>query len=504
MRLPIRHPIRQFARSITSVQDVVIVGGGPAGLTLMAALKNSPKTSHLSCTLVEALSLAPVREFAASPPENYTNRVVSLTPKTVRSMQTRVGNWNHIHEDRIKFYDNMVAYDSQDSTARIHFDSSVVVDDAGNSGDLAAMAEVANVQASLLAWIDEMNESLPEAEKSTVIGDAKVVDIAKPRGGAGAEAAKTETAKTEAGKTETAKTETENVVDWPVVTLSSGEQIQARLLVGADGQNSPVRRFASIESRGWAYDRFGVVGTLRLQYEDFRSIAWQRFLTTGPLAILPMPDDSATFVWSSTPELSAILLKTSDAIFPHLLNAAMVLDETDLNYIYKMLDANPDDMLVVEDIAWRMSKIDPAVLEDQFPVPVAEVLPGSRARFPLRFLQADTYAAPRVALVGDAAHTVHPLAGQGLNMGQTDVAALVEAIEAGVDRGLDIGLMLVLEQYVATAWPSNHALMGVCDKLHKIFSTDFGPLVALRGIGLKTINLVDPVKDFMIRAISGR
>ena len=85
---------------------------------------------------------------------------------------------------------------------------------------------------------------------------------------------------------------------------------------------------------------------------------------------------------------------------------------------------------------------------------------------------ADTYVAPRVALVGDA-HTIHPLAGQGLNMGQSDVAALVEALEKGIDRGMDIGSTLVLENYVANAWPSNHALLGICDKLHKIFSTDF-------------------------------
>lgn len=469
--------------SAPTVQDVLIVGGGPAGLTLMAALKNSPKTKHLSCTLVEALSLAPVRQFAAAPPDNYANRVVSLTPTSVQFMKTRVGNWPHIHEDRIRFYDNMVAYDSQDSAARIHFDSSVVMDDAGNSGALAAMAEVANIQASLLARIDALNEC---GQVCTVVDDAKVVDIVRgdaagaqtPEGGPGA--------------------------DWPVVTLSTGQRLQARLLVGADGQNSPVRRYAGIQSRGWAYDRFGVVGTLRLQYEDFRDIAWQRFLTTGPLAILPMPDDSATFVWSSTPELAEVLLATSDDIFPHLVNAAMVLDETDLNYLYGMLRADPADMLVVDEIEWRMARVAPEVLEEQFPVPVAEVLAGSRARFPLRFLQADTYAAPRVALVGDAAHTVHPLAGQGLNMGQTDVAALLGAIETGVDRGLDLGLMLVLEQYVASAWPANHALMGVCDKLHKIFSTDFGPLVALRGLGLKTLNLLDPIKDMMIRAISGR
>ena len=83
---------------------------------------------------------------------------------------------------------------------------------------------------------------------------------------------------------------------------------------------------------------------------------------------------------------------------------------------------------------------------------------------------ADTYIAPRVALVGDAAHTIHPLAGQGLNMGQSDVAALVDALEQGSSRGMDLGSTLVLEQYNANAWPANHAMLGICDKLHKIFN----------------------------------
>lgn len=473
---------RQFLRRLATapkptLQDVVIVGGGPAGLSIMAALKNSPKTRHLQCTLVEGLDLGPVRAFGASPPENFTNRVVSLTPKSVDFMQTKSGSWPFIHEDRVKFYDNMVAYDSQDSDARIHFDAGSVFDDAGNLSVIAAMSEVVNIQSSLLGKIDSLNKELPETETAQVIDKAKVVDI---------------------------KLDPQTGLDWPVLTLDNGDAYQARLLVGADGQNSPVRKFAHIESRGWAYDRFGVVGTLKLQYEDYRSIAWQRFLTTGPLAILPLPNDNATFVWSSTPELAEILLKVDDAIFPHLINAGMTLEEVDLNYIYKMLQADPSDARVVDEITWRMSKIAPEVLEEKFPVPVAEVLPGTRARFPLKFLQADSYCAPRVALVGDAAHTVHPLAGQGLNMGQTDVEALVEAVEKGLDRGLDIGSTLVLENFNAKAWPSNHALMGVCDKLHKVFLTDFGPLVFLRGLGLKSLNLVDTVKNMMIQAISGR
>lgn len=461
----------------TTLQDVVIVGGGPAGLSIMAALKNSPKTRHLQCTLVEGLSLDPVRDFSLDPPENFTNRVVSLTPKSVEFMQTKCGSWPFINKDRVYFYDNMIAYDSQDSEARIHFDAGSVFDDNGNLSVIAAMSEIINIQSSLLSKIESLNAKLPEEEVANIVDRAKVMDI---------------------------KTDLATGLDWPILTLDNGQTYQTRLLIGADGQNSPVRKFAHIESRGWAYERFGVVGTLILEHSDYRDIAWQRFLTTGPLAILPLPDDNVSFVWSSTPELSEILLKVDDEIFPHLINAAMTLDEVDLNYIYKVLQINPADKLVIGDIEWRMSKIPDEDLEDNFPMPVREVLPGSRARFPLKYLQADTYCAPRVALVGDAAHTVHPLAGQGLNMGQTDVEALVEALEQGLQRGADIGSTLVLENYNATAWPHNHALMGICDKLHKIFATDFGPLVFLRGFGLKSLNLIDLVKDMMIRAISGR
>lgn len=468
------------------VQDVVIVGGGPAGLSLLSALKNNPTTKHLKCTLVEALKLESVRDFGDSPPEKFSNRIISLTPKSVQFMKEKSGSWDYLHQDRVKFYNNMVAYDSQDSDARIHFDASNVISESGDRAEIAAMCEVVHIQASLLQKIDAINQELRVEDKAVIIDDAKVVNIASgvfdpvigpddlPR------------------------------LDWPIVSLSTGEVLQCRLLVGADGQNSPVRKFADIESRGWSYDRFGVVGTLKLQFNDFRDIAWQRFLTTGPLAILPLPEDNATFVWSSTPELAEILMKVDEKIFPQLLNAAMTLEEVDLNYIYKLLKANPADMLVLEEIEWRSSLIPEEDLDEKFPVPISELVSGSRARFPLKFLHADTYIAPRVALVGDAAHTVHPLAGQGLNMGQTDVALLVEALEKGVERGLDIGSTLVLERYVATAWPNNHVLMGICDKLHKIFSTDFYPLVAVRGFGLKSLNYFEVVKESMVKAISGR
>ncbi|KAK6456312.1 COQ6 monooxygenase, coenzyme Q biosynthesis [Scheffersomyces xylosifermentans] len=468
-----------------SLQDVVIIGGGPAGLTLLAALKSSRKTRHLNCTLIEGSSLQPVREFGVSPPEEYTNRVVSLTPKSVEFMQHRVGNWDHIKQDRIRFYDTIVAFDSQDKDARIEFDASQI-----GAGVLAAMCENINIQSSLLLKLEQLGLD----DSTTILDETKVVDIVHPN-------------PPDLDQHDLNAIDPNNGnpdLDWPIVKLSNGESIQARLLVGADGYNSPVRKFSGIESRGWQYNTFGVVATIKLQYEDFRSIGWQRFLSTGPLAILPLSEDNATIVWSTTPKLSELFLKVNSEIFPHLVNAGMTLDEVDLKYIYSMLEKDPNDFSVLDEIKWRMSKIDTKDLEENYPLPVVEVIENSRARFPLKLSHADTYIAPRVALIGDAAHTIHPLAGQGLNMGQSDVGALVEALEKGVERGLDIGSTMVLDSYVAAAWPGNHAILGICDKLHKIFSTDFAPMVFLRGFGMKSLNMVDTVKDLMIKAISGR
>jgi ubiquinone biosynthesis monooxygenase Coq6 len=286
---------------------------------------------------------------------------------------------------------------------------------------------------------------------------------------------------------------------WPVVHLAGGKQLWARLLVGADGANSPVRTFAGIEARGWDYERHGVVATLELQGTgwggDETKIAYQRFLPTGPVAMLPLPGKYSTLVWSTTPANASLLKTLSAEDFTALVNAAFRLSPTDLKYMHTQGSGQCDEL------AWRLDKthFDPSAVP-QFVVGVQD---GTVASFPLKMRHADGYIGERVALVGDAAHTVHPLAGQGLNQGQGDVQSLAKTIGFSVSHGQDLGSRMSLEPYASERYAANHVLLGVCDKLHKLYSVSSGPLVPLRSLGLNAVNALGPLKNFIMNQAAG-
>jgi len=288
---------------------------------------------------------------------------------------------------------------------------------------------------------------------------------------------------------------------WPILTLSNGQILAARLLVGADGANSPVRTFAGIESRGWDYERHGLVATLRLDEASAfpyhgQGTAYQRFLPSGPVALLPLPDGSASLVWSTLPAYAAHLKTLNPTDLTAMVNAAFRLSPIDLEYLHTIPSGQADE------IAWREqhTQFDVSLV----PPRISEVHPDSVASFPLRMRHADTYIGERVALVGDAAHTVHPLAGQGLNAGQADVAALATTIGDAVSTGQDVGSTLALESYVRTRYAANNALLGVVDKLHKLYSVQSGPLVGLRSFGLSAVDKLSFVKGLFMKGASGR
>ncbi len=239
--------------------------------------------------------------------------------------------------------------------------------------------------------------------------------------------------------------------------------------VGADGFNSPVRAYAVIESYGWAYDTTAIVATLshhaRPSFQAPNTVAYQRFLPTGPIAFLPLSPTTSSMVWSTKPHLAKALLSSDPAVLTSMINAAFRLPDVSLRYLHNAIleaassGAPLDARQLQQEIAWRERShgIDarsayslaadvtgvPPADADSLPPLVTSIQPGTAASFPLRFNHADEYigdgAGARTVLVGDAAHTIHPLAGQGLNMGLGDIEALFRFVNQAVLTGGDIG-----------------------------------------------------------------
>jgi ubiquinone biosynthesis monooxygenase Coq6 len=366
-----------------------------------------------------------------------------------------------VDEKRVQGYEEMQVWDGV-SGARIEFDWPP---ERGVDGrTIAYMNENLNLTSALLKRVDELGGvEFLDGQRAEVIelGEDGEVDLRS----------------------------------WPIVRTDNGRELAARLLVGADGQNSPVRHFAGIGSKGWDYNRVGVVATLELGEEGWPKTAYQRFLPTGPVALLPLPGKYATLVWSTTPALGAHLKSLSARDFIGMVNAAFRLSTVDLAFMHQMPEGQR------EELEWREKHSGFEV--DKIPGRVVAVQDGSVASFPLKMRHADTYIGERVALVGDAAHTIHPLAGQGLNQGQGDVESLVKTIRYAIEHGQDIGATMSLEPYNAERYAANNMLLGVVDKLHKLYAVESGPVVGLRSIGLRTVNRLGPLKQFFMEQAAG-
>ncbi len=244
------------------------------------------------------------------------------------------------------------------------------------------------------------------------------------------------------------------------VRLEDGTVLEARLLVGADGRTSRVRGLAGVATQGWAYDQHALVATV-VPEKAHRETAWQRFLPTGPLAFLPLRQARCSIVWSTSPEEARRLL---------------ALDEQEF------CDA------LTEASAGVLGRIRSA---------------GPRAAFPLSLQHAEHYVRPGLALVGDAAHAVHPLAGQGVNLGLLDAATLAQLLSDARGAGRDWSSLASLRRYERTRKGANLGMLAVMDGFKRLFGAP-GPAIALlRNLGLDLADASGPLKMLLVRRAMG-
>lgn len=245
------------------------------------------------------------------------------------------------------------------------------------------------------------------------------------------------------------------------LSLEDGITLRSTLIVAADGRNSSARSAAGIDLVGWSYDQMGIVVTVDhdLPHEGR---AEEHFTPSGPFAILPLPGNRSSLVWTE---------RTADA---------------------KLLLALPDPDFADE-------------LQRRFGRHLGKVRPtGPRHAYPLAMFIARQLIGPRLALVGDAAHIVHPIAGLGFNLGLRDVAALAECVHDAVGLGVDPGSSSVLDRYSAWRRFDTVATAMAMDGLNRLFSNDNPVLRILRDSGLLTVNKIVPLKSMFVREAAGQ
>lgn len=385
--------------------DVAVVGGGMVG----AAAALSLAKAGFSVALVDARQPA---AWAAS--DDIDLRVVGLAPSSVVLLD-QLGVWAAIRDARASGYERMVVWDAENG-ATVDFDAA----DEGRDV-LGYIVENNLVQATLWHALDDAG--VRRIVPAEVVGYSERDDRAQ-------------------------------------LELADGQFVSARVVVAADGADSPLRAMVGIGTHGRDYAQRGVVAHIQAARPHERT-AWQRFLPSGPLAFLPLSDGRCSIVWT-LPEPEAARV--------------MALDD----------EAFRDALGVASD--FRLG-------------PVLSV--SRRAAFPLRLKLADRYESGRLVLLGDAAHAVHPLAGQGVNLGLRDVAELRDTLVSAREQGRDIAASHVLRRYARRRHSADGLDAWSFDALGRIYAWRSGPLVAARGLGVRLVNALAPLKRKLARHAAG-
>ncbi|MGQ0383102.1 MAG: FAD-dependent monooxygenase [Gammaproteobacteria bacterium] len=392
--------------------DVVVVGGAMAGAGTAALLAADARTSGLRIALLEP------KPATAPGPQDPLDLRVSALSRASQQLLVKTGAWPAVQARGAAGYQRMVIWEERskpDARDTLVFDAAEL-----GEPDLGCIAENRAVQAALT--------------ESAMVHGVVLLKTGLASLTPGADAIR--------------------------VATADGREYRAALVVGADGAESAVRAQAGIDARTSDYGQRAVVTHLRPEraHED---TAWQRFLDTGPIALLPLADGRVSLVWSTTPDTAEDLVRCDESAFSERVTAASAA------------------------VLGRL------------------IATMARASFPLRLVHARRYAADRVALVGDAAHTVHPLAGQGINLAFLDAAALTDVLGDALAAGDDPGELRVLRRY--ERWRKAEALPAVVllDGLKRLFFGGDELKSRLRRGGLGLVQSARPLKRMLMQRALG-
>ncbi|ALG68000.1 2-octaprenyl-6-methoxyphenyl hydroxylase [Beggiatoa leptomitoformis] len=393
---------------MTTLYDLVIIGGGLVGTSLACALRHTP----LKIALVEANEW-----ITTSGKSHYDDRVLALTHTSQRILQG-LQVWQTIAP-------------AITPIQQIH------VSEQGGFGMTRLNAKTAQLPAlGYTIRAKQLSQALQQAvsqTSQTVFAPAQVTQVCF----------------------------NEQYIELQLQHQAQTQLLQTRLLVIAEGGQSKIRDYVGIEAHESAYGQTAITCNVTLS-QAHHHIAYERFTPTGPLALLPLENRDCSLIWTVSSDDTVRALALNDADFLQVIQQAF---------------------------GWRAGQF---------------IHTGQRVAYPLRLVRTESSDYPRLTVIGNAAHTLHPIAGQGFNLGLRDVASLAQAIIETLQAGnVDIGDITTLDCYQQYQQPDQNRVTTLTNQMVKVFSNDFFPLQVARNLGILTVDAIPLLKQIVIQQMTG-
>lgn len=474
----------QEIRKSKEEYDVVIIGGGMVGAAVCCGLASNTLTHSLRVAIIDS---NPMNGSVQRMPRDAIpdSRVSAITPTTVAFLKG-IDVWKDVKKCRHAPFDSMQVWDYTGLGYTRY-----------NAADIGK--DVLGYVVENKVLLSALHSCIQDSGFAASICPARVKAIRMPEHVLPHLSAEEWESKAQRNINTSLPSATEEVAkekeDANVghglaqVELEDGRCLLTRLVVGADGARSKVRTMVGLQTLNWDYKQHAIICSV--QTEKNHSTAWQRFLPTGPLAVLPMGDSFSNIVWSTSPEKAFELKTMRDEDFAASINQALRED-------FGPFPSSTISGLLNDRFGSLWGGLTPSSSEPFEAPPRINKCLSARLSFPLSLGHAYKYASHRVVLVGDAAHTVHPLAGQGVNLGFGDAASLVNVLSTGIEHGSDIGEVSLLNKYESERMFANIPMMAILDGFQRVFSMNFAPINAARAVAFRAVQLLGPLKQQVI------